>query len=100
MAIPADVYLISATYETDDLKQHIPVEKRRKVIGCIGSISAAEFFEAGRSGLKPQLRVSVFAPDYAGEEVVELNGVRYGVYRTYLASADTMELYLERKAGV
>lgn len=100
MAIPVDVYLISTSYRVDDLKQHIPVETKRKVIGYVGSISASEFYEAGRNGLKPQCRISMFAPDYSGETAVELNGTRYGVYRTYMPKDDTIELYLERKAGV
>ena len=100
MAIPVDVYLISVSYRVDDLMQRIPVETRRKVIGLEGSISATEFFEAGRNGLKAQKRVSMFAPDYNGEVTVELNGIRYGVYRTYMPKDDTIELYLEKKAGV
>lgn len=100
MAIPVDVYLISVSYRVDGLMQRIPVETKRKVIGLVGSISASEFFEAGRSGLKPQCRVSLFAPDYNGEVAVELDGTRYGVYRTYTPKDDTIELYLERKAGV
>ena len=100
MAIPVDVYLISAFYRVDDLKQRIPVETRRKVMGLESSISATEFFDAGRNGPKAQTRVSMFAPDYAGETIVELNGTRYGVYRTYMPKDDTIELYLEKKAGV
>lgn len=97
--VPVDVYLISVSFRVDGMKQHIPVETRRKVIGLEGSISATEFFEAGRNGLKAQKRVSIFAPDYHGEIAVELNGTRYGVYRTYMPKDDTIELYLERKAG-
>ena len=37
---------------------------------------------------------------YEGEEIVEFEGTRYGVYRTYRGRDDTIELYLERKAGV
>ena len=66
----------------------------------ITGVSAAEFFEAGRAGIRPEYRVTVFAFDYNGESIVELEGVRYGVYRTYLESGEDIELYLERKAGV
>ena len=41
----------------------------------------------------------MFAPDYEGEELAEIDGVRYGVYRTYLGSNESIELYLERKTG-
>lgn len=99
MAIPTEVYLISVEHQIDDLLQWVPVGHTRQVLGYVSSISASEFFEAGRSGLKPKIRVSMFAPDYQGETTVEVNGVRYGVYRTYMAADDTIELYLERKVG-
>ena len=41
----------------------------------------------------------MFAGDYNGERVVEYDGKTYGVYRTYYARTDTVELYVERKGG-
>lgn len=41
----------------------------------------------------------MFAFDYNGEDIVEIDGNRYSVYRTYRAKADEIELYLEKKAG-
>nr|DAI12182.1 MAG TPA: head closure knob [Caudoviricetes sp.] len=65
----------------------------------IGSITASEFFEAGRNGLRPQFRANVFVGDYQGEVEAEYQGATYGIYRTYCPKDDTVELYLERKAG-
>jgi hypothetical protein len=42
----------------------------------------------------------MFGPDYAGERIVEYNGVRYAVYRVYQATTDTMELYVQKEVGV
>lgn len=42
----------------------------------------------------------MFVYDYNGERIAELDGVRYGIYRTYLAQNEFIELYLERKAGI
>ena len=42
----------------------------------------------------------MFVYDYQGEDTAVLGGVRYGIYRTYIGRNDTIELYLERKAGV
>lgn len=92
--------LIAQTYKADAIGQQVPVETRREVFCNITGVSAAEFFEAGRVGIRPEYRVTVFAFDYNGESIVELEGVRYGVYRTYLKSGEDIELYLERKAGV
>ena len=36
---------------------------------------------------------------YMGEKIVEYNGMRYGIYRTYIAG-DDIELYLEEKGGI
>lgn len=92
--------LVSVTYTTDALKQQVPQETTRDVFCNVSSVSAQEFFDAGQAGLKPEWRVTMFEPDYNGETITELNGVRYSVYRTYLGKNETIELYLERKAGV
>ncbi len=92
--------LIGVTYKPDAIGQQVPTENRRDVFCNITSVSAAEWFEAGKAGLNPEYRATMFAPDYQGEQIAELEGVRYGVYRTYLGKHETIELYLERKAGV
>lgn len=94
------VQLITTTYERDELGQPIPVETARTVFCNLGSITRAEWFEAGRNGMKPQYKLTMFRYDYQGEPVAVLAGKRYGIYRTYLGRGDTIELYLEEKAGV
>lgn len=92
--------LIAKDYTADSIGQMVPTETRRDVFCNVTSVSASEFFAAAQAGLKPELRATLFAPEYQGEEIVELDGVRYSVYRTYLGKKETVELYLERKAGV
>lgn len=92
-------YLISETHEADELAQMIPMEHRREVFCTIGSVQQSEWFSAGRNGLKAQLRLKVFADDYAGETMVEVDGVRYEIYRTYLGDNSKMELYLKKAGG-
>lgn len=92
--------LIGVTYTADSIGQQIPKETPREVYCGVSSVSASEWFKAGRAGLKPEYRVTMFASDYQGEQIAELDGVRYGIYRTYLGGNETIELYLERKAGV
>lgn len=94
------IYLISVTYTTDEIGQRIPLEESRKLFCGISSVSASEFFEAGRSGMNAQYRATVAKEEYHGETIAELNGKRYGVYRTYIGSGEDIELYLETKAGV
>ena len=92
--------LIGQRYEKDALSQLVPREHRREVFCTIGSIQQSEFFGAGRKGFKAQFRVTVFSGDYEGEELIEVDGVRYGIYRTYLDDNDRMELYLKKMGGV
>lgn len=92
--------LIGVSYQPDSIGQLVPQETRRNVFCNISSVSASEWFEAGRAGLNAEHRATMFAYDYAGETLAELNGVRYGIYRTYLGKNETIELYMERKAGV
>lgn len=94
------IYLIGISYTTDTLGQKIPVEKSTMRYCQLSSVSQSEWFEAGRNGLKAEYRAVLDAEEYAGEEIAEINGVRYGIYRTYRTKSDTIELYLERKAGV
>ena len=91
--------LIALSYSPDTIGQLIPQETRRDVFCNLSSVSASEWFEAGRAGLNAEHRATMFAYDYAGETTAELDGVRYGIYRTYLGRNETIELYLERKAG-
>lgn len=71
----------------------------RDVFCQVDSVSRSEFFEAGRNGLNPEYRFTMFAPDYEGERTVKYHGKAYSIYRTYLGRTDTIELYAERKGG-
>ena len=76
-------------------------ETARDVFGTVRSVTRAEWYEAGRKGMNPDV---VFVPplvNYSGETEALLRGVLYGIYRTYIPpDSDEIELYLERKAGV
>lgn len=93
-------YLISTSYQPDALNQQVPTETKREVFCQIGGIRQSEWFSAGKAGLKAQLMLTVFSDDYEGESLVEVDGARYGIYRTYPAKHDRLELYLEKKGGV
>lgn len=93
------IYLVSETYTKNEYGVLIPTITKRKIFANVTSVTATEWFEGGRNGLNPELRMRVFAPEYHGEEVVQYNGNFYAIYRTYTARDDTMELYVERKKG-
>lgn len=94
------IYLIRETMEQDAAGIHRAVTEKRMIFCQVASVTRAEFYNAGRSGLNPDFQVSVFQADYQGEALAEYNGKSYGIYRTYkIPGTDYMELYLERKGG-
>lgn len=93
-------YLISQTSNEDSSGFKTLTEVRTEVWCSVESITQTEYFEAGRSKLKAEHRLTVNIDDYGGQRIVELDGSRYGIYRTFRPSADEIELYLEDKAGL
>ena len=91
--------LIAQTYTKDARGVPRSTESRRSVFCKVMSVSRREFYEAGRNGLNPEYMFTVFAGDYNGERVVEYNGARYAVYRTYRTRADYIEIYAQREGG-
>lgn len=111
-----DVILLIADGGTyDSYGVYKKTETSRQVFAKVNSVTRAEFFNGGRNGLNPQMVFTVFSADYEGEKVVEYQGDRYAIYRTYKGNknsyvgpntsarqelmADYIELYVERKAG-
>ena len=62
-----------------------PTEQSRSVFGNKLSVGQAEFYRAQQAGIKADMRFDIYTADYAGETVVEYEGKRYGVLRTYVA---------------
>lgn len=93
------INLITETTGKDKFGVTVSTTSSRQVFCQIDSITRAEFFEAGRNGLNPEMMITMFYGDYHGEKIVEYNGERFGVYRVYRSRTDTIELYVERKGG-
>lgn len=95
----AVIYLITETWEKDDLGVMRSTQTRRKAFANVTSVTASEWFEGGRNGLNPELRFRMFAPEYHDEEILEYKGKNYTIYRTFAARDDVIELYTERRKG-
>ena len=93
-------YLIGYTVTLNDYKQEVKTETLSPIFAIKESISRAEFYNGGKAGLQPEFRLTTAIIDYNGELEVELDGVRYGIYRTYNVSQDYIELYCEKKGGL
>lgn len=64
------------------------------------SIRQTEFFQAAAVGFKPERCLKIYSFEYHGEQLCELDGERYNIYRTYLAQgSDRIELYLTAIVG-
>ncbi|MCI8374856.1 MAG: phage head-tail adapter protein [Lachnospiraceae bacterium] len=93
--------LIKETYAQDEIGQMIPSETGTEIYVEIGSVTRGEWAAASRDGLNPAIVLRTQRVNYSGERIVEIGGVRYGIYRTYAPpDSDDIELYLEEKAGV
>jgi len=96
-------YLVTDTYAADEIGQQVPTQTRRLVYGRINSVTRAEWAAAGELGIKPEMEITMFAGDYAGEKTVQMEvgntTYSYAVYRTYQRTNDDLELYLEWKVG-
>lgn len=92
-----NLYADTITY--DDYGVARKTRTSKQVFCKVDSVTRAEFFEAGKAGLKPEYRMTMFVGDYDGETVVGYKGRLFSVYRTYLAKTDIIELYVERQGG-
>ena len=94
-----DVTLISQTETYDEMGVSTITEKENLIKGNYQSISAQEFFRGGEMGIKPEMIVKVWDREYNGETLLEYEGVRYIIYRTYLVSDGRVELYCQKDVG-
>ena len=94
--------LIGVQKDQNSLGEYVKSsETKQEVLGTVESVTRAEWYQAGREGKNPEIVFTTPIVNYSGEQEAELNGIRYSIYRTYMANeSDEIELYLERKAGV
>lgn len=90
--------LITQTISTDTYGNEYATETENTVYCEVDSITQMEFYNAANTEINPEFRFTVFFGDYDGQVLVEYQGNRYTIYRTYRAG-DYMELYAERKIG-
>ena len=91
--------LITVTQTTDDYGDPVVQETAREVFGRLQSIGQSEFYQAHATGLKPELKfiLSDYL-DYEGETLVEHDGQRYRVLRTYRTGQE-LELTVYREVN-
>ena len=91
--------LIQQTTAVDEYGDMVPTETSREVFCKVGSIGQKEFYQAHAVGLQPEIKfILADHLDYDGEALVEYNGTRYRVLRTYRAGQQ-LELTVYREVN-
>lgn len=93
------VYLIKETHTPDKYGVMQYTATKRKVFCQVISVSLSEWSDGARLGLNPEFRISMFSPEYHGEQVLEFEGKTYTIYRTYRAKNEILDLYVQRRQG-
>lgn len=88
------IYLISESYEADDIGNDVSEKTELSVWADVSSVSQSEFNVAAQNGLQAEYKFKMWFDEYGGEKLVKYNGKRYKVYRTY-KDKDYIELYVE-----
>lgn len=91
--------LIKQTQGVDDYGDPVITETTREVFAKLGSIGQKEFYQAHAVGLQPEVKfVLADYLDYEGETLVEHEGQRYRVLRTYRKGQE-LELTVYREVN-
>ena len=81
-----------------------PEESARTVFCNKKTVGYSEYFKSQQTGKLVEAKYEVHKADYGGEDVVEVNGRRYFVLKTYDTGTDTIELdayrFTQQKRGV
>lgn len=98
----AKIKLISEADARGTFGERIPnAETYKEVYAEIRPVTREEWASAGKNNIKAEMRIDVYAFEYSGEVVIEYNGIKYAVYRTYeRRDDDIIELYCELQEGV
>lgn len=91
--------LIQQAQGVDEYGDPMVTETSREVFCRMASIGQKEFYQAHAVGLQPELKL-VLADylDYNGEQLVEYDGQRFRVLRTYRAGQE-LELVVYREVN-
>jgi len=91
-----ELTLIGETIQEDGIGNQKPVETRTTILCALNSVGRNEFYSGATAGLRPEYIFTVHAYEYGGERIVEFEGVRYRVIRTYQTGTEEIELTAER----
>lgn len=91
------IELVQISYTSDGYGKKVATETKRSVYAALQSVSRGEFFQAYQADLRAEYVAKMFRYDYQGEDIAEIDGVKYDIYRTYAGKDDSIEIYLTKK---
>lgn len=71
-----------------------PQESTRTVFCNKKNVGYREYFKSQQAGKAAEAKCEVHKADYEGEDIVEMDGRRFFVLKTYEINSDTIELTL------
>ncbi len=77
------IYLITGETNVDDAGDASYSAIERKIFADKLSVGQNEFYQAHRSGLKPEVKFNIRTNEYAQESKVKFNSMIYTIIRTY-----------------
>jgi len=99
MTYDNELVLIAQEFVEDEIGNQTPIETRKTVLCNVKSVGRNEFYSAATAGLRPSIVFVIHGYEYDGEQVVEFEGARYNVIRTYSTDFEEVELTCERVAA-
>lgn len=93
--------LVTEIHEPDEngIAQRI-AESKRDVFCAQMQVLSSEYYNAGKEGIKAELKLAVDFEEYEGEDQVIFNDQRYAIYKTFQRKDDLLELFCGQKGGV
>lgn len=77
---------------SDELGNVVKTQQRHDVYAKLLSIKRSEFYQAQAIGLTPTIAFEVYRFEYSAEKIVEFQGVKYNVLRSYPVNGERLEL--------
>ena len=86
--------------DTDSSGNAVYTETSTTVFAEKRSVRQTEFYQAATLGFKPEICLEVYSFEYHNEQLCELDGERFRIYRAFaVKGTDRTELYLTAIAG-
>lgn len=99
MRYDKELTLIKQSVNEDELANQNITETRRKVLCSMKSAGRNDFYAGAVHGMKPELIFSMYQFEYENESIVEFQGQKYSVIRTYSTGFKEIELTCEKVIG-